>query len=874
MSDESYEDAELEADGPDGPGGDDDGPVQPPPPPEGGMEPIAIEDEVRSSFLAYAMSVIVSRALPDVRDGLKPVHRRILYAMNQEGLLSNRPYSKSAGVVGEVLKHYHPHGDSAVYESMVRMAQDFSLRYPLVDGQGNFGSIDGDSAAAYRYTEARLDALAEVMLQDIDRETVEFEPNFDGSMEEPVVLPSRFPNLLANGSSGIAVGMATNIPPHNLKELTAAIVHVARNPDCTVDDILERMPGPDFPTGALLCGTEGVRSYYRTGRGHLTLRARADFEETKRGMRIVVEEIPYQVNKSMLLERIAELVRDGKIQGITDLRDESSREGMRIVIELKRDAPEEVILNQLYKMTPLQSTFGVNLLALVNNRPQTLGMQACIQHFVDFRKEVVIRRTIYDLSQAEARAHILEGFAIALDNLDAIIALIRESESAAVARSALMERFDLSERQAQAILDMRLRALTAMERQRVLDELEELRAKIADLRGLLASDSRILDVVVEEVEEVAERFGDERRTEITGAVEGISTEDLIAEEDMVVTLSHKGYIKRNPITLYRQQRRGGKGARGMETRDDDFVEHLGVASTHAYLLFFTNIGRVYWLKVHELPQLGRAARGKAIVNVLNLKEGERVQTMLPVRSFEDIEGESILLATRKGVVKKTPLSAYSNPRRSGIIAINLGDGDELIGVGRTRAHNQVILASKGGKSIRFDEDQVRAMGRTATGVRGINVSGDDEVVGMEVLIPGATILTITERGYGKRTPLDDYRVQNRGGSGIITIKTTARNGPVVGVAQVVDEDQLMLITNGGKVLRCAANGISVMGRNTQGVRIMDLGAEETLVSIARLAEGDEARQAAAEAQSAASETTSDAAADEAEPADGADGDDA
>jgi DNA gyrase subunit A len=817
------------------------------------MEPIAIEDEVRASFLSYAMHVIVSRALPDVRDGLKPVHRRILYAMNQEGLLSNRPHSKSVGVVGEVLKHYHPHGDSAVYEAMVRMAQDFSLRYPLVDGQGNFGSIDGDSAAAYRYTEARLDPLAEVMLRDIDRETVEFEPNFDGSMEEPQVLPSRFPNLLANGSSGIAVGMATNIPPHNLRELTAAIVHIARNPDCTVDDILERMPAPDFPTGALLCGTEGVRSYYRTGRGHLTLRARARFEETKRGMRIVVEEIPYQVNKSLMLERIAELVRDGRIQGITDLRDESNLQGMRVVIELRRDAPEEVILNQLYKLTPLQTTFGVNLLALVNNRPQTLGMKACIQHFIDFRKEVVIRRTIYDLSQAEARAHILEGFATALDHLDEVIALIRASESAAAARTGLVERFDLTERQAQAILDMRLRALTALERQRVQDELEGLRTKIADLRGLLASDGRILDVVIEEVEEVAERFGDERRTEITEAVEGISTEDLIAEEDMVVTLSHLGYIKRNPITLYRQQRRGGKGARGMETRDDDFVEHLGVASTHAYLLFFTNIGRIYWLKVHELPQLGRAARGKAIVNVLHLREGERVQTMLPVRSFEDIEGESILLATRKGVVKKSPLGAYSNPRRTGIIAIKLGDGDELIGVGRTGPHNQVILASKGGKSIRFDESQVRAMGRTATGVRGINVSGDDEVVGMEVLVPGATILTVTERGYGKRTPLDDYRLQNRGGSGIITIKTTERNGTVVGVAQVVDEDQLMLITNGGKVLRCAANGISVMGRNTQGVRIMDLGDDETLVSIARMAEGDEARQAAA-AQSAGEET--------------------
>ncbi len=817
------------------------GPAGGPPPASpvsGGFQPIAIEDEVRSSFLAYAMSVIISRALPDVRDGLKPVHRRILYAMNQEGLLSTRRYSKSAGVVGEVLKHYHPHGDSAVYDAMVRMAQDFSLRYPLVDGQGNFGSIDGDPAAAYRYTEARLDPLAEIMLRDIDRETVDFTPNFDGQMEEPTVLPTRLPNLLANGSSGIAVGMATNIPPHNLRELTQAIVLEANDPDCTVDDILEKMPGPDFPTGALLCGTDGIRSYYQTGRGHLAIRARASFEESKRGPRIVVEEIPYQVNKSLLLERIAELVREGCIKGIVDLRDESSQEGMRIVIELRRDAPEEIILNQLYKMTPLQTTFGVNLLALVNDRPQTLSIKQAIRHFIEFRKEVVIRRAIYDLAQAEARAHILEGFVIALDNLDEVIRLIRASENTAAARDALRTRFEFSERQAQAILDMRLRALTAMERQRVLDELEDLQAKIADLRALLGSEDQILRVVVEEVEEVAERFGDDRRTELAAAVEGISTEDLIAEEDMVVTLSHLGYIKRNPVTLYRAQRRGGKGARGMETRDEDFVEHLNVASTHAYLLFFTNRGRIYWLKVHELPQLGRAARGKAIVNVLHLREGERVQTMLPVRSFEDIEGESILLATRKGVIKKTPLTAYSNPRRSGIIAINLGDDDELIGVGRCRSQNEVILASKNGKSIRFDEGQVRAMGRSATGVRGIALSGEDEVVGMEILTPGASILTVTENGFGKRTPLDDYRIQNRGGQGIITIKTTARNGPVVGVAQVVASDQLMLITNGGKVLRCSADGISLMGRNTQGVRIMNPAEGETLVAVAKLAESD------------------------------------
>ncbi|MCZ6462823.1 MAG: DNA gyrase subunit A [Proteobacteria bacterium] len=815
----------------DGGGG---GPTDP-----GGHQPINIEDEVRSSFLSYAMSVIITRALPDVRDGLKPVHRRILYAMNQEGLLSSRRYSKSAGVVGEVLKHYHPHGDQSVYDAMVRMAQEFSLRYPLVDGQGNFGSIDGDPAAAYRYTEARLASLAEEMLRDIDRETVDFQPNFDGNRQEPTVLPTRFPNLLANGSTGIAVGMATNIPPHNLQELTAALVLVAQRPDCDVDDLLEVMPGPDFPTGALLCGTDGIRSYYTSGRGHLTLRARAEIEETKRGTRIVVTEIPYMVNKSLLLERIAELVREGKVDGVTDLRDESNREGMRIVVELRRDAPEEVILNQLYKLTPLQSTFGVNLLALVNGRPEVLSLKDSLRHFLDFRREVVIRRSTYNLAQAEARAHVLEGFEVALDNLDEVIALIRAAESTADARDALTTRFDLSERQAQAILDMRLRALTGLERQRVLDELAEIREKIADLKGLLASDEQILGVVMEELEEIRGRFADDRRTEITGAVEGISNEDLIVEEDMVVTLSHLGYTKRNPITQYRAQRRGGKGVKGMEAREEDFVRHLFVASTHAYLLFFTTRGRVHWLKVHELPQLGRAARGKALVNLLELAQDEKVRTMLAVRSFENVEGECILLSTRMGVVKKTPLAAYANPRRGGIIAIHLSDGDELISAGRTRPGNQVILATKRGKSIRFAEEDARAMGRTATGVRGITLGVGDEVVGMEILSPDATILTVTQNGYGKRTPLDDYRVQKRGGQGIITIRTSERNGEVVGVAQVVDDDELMLITNGGKVLRCRVSGISTMGRATQGVRVMDLSTGEALVAVARLAESDE-----------------------------------
>jgi DNA gyrase subunit A len=823
---------------PPGGGGVDGGQGPGDPPPGEEALPVAIEDEVRSSFLDYSMSVIVTRALPDVRDGLKPVHRRILYAMNDEGLLPNRPFSKSAGVVGEVIKHYHPHGDAAIYDAMARMAQDWSLRYPLVEGQGNFGSIDGDPPAAYRYTEARLQNLTLELLHDIDRETVDFGPNFDGNTEEPAVLPARYPNLLANGSQGIAVGMATNIPPHNLGELADALRVVARDPECTVDDLLEKLPGPDFPTGALICGHEGIRAAYQTGRGQVTVRARADFEEGRRGQRIVVSEIPYMVNKATLVERIADLVRAGKVDGVTDLRDESDRSGIRVVIELQREAPGEVILNQLYKLTPLQTTFGVNMLALVAGRPQLLSLREALQHFLDFRREVVARRAAYDLKQAEARAHILEGFVTALDHLDEVITIIRGAEDTAAARTALMERFELSERQAQAILDMRLRSLTALERQKVLDELEELRARIAELRGLLASDERILEVILEELEEIREKFGDERRTEITAAVEGLSTEDLIVEEDMVVTVSHQGYVKRNPITQYRAQRRGGKGLRGMQTKDQDFVERLFVASTHSTLLFFTNRGRVHWNKVYELPQLGRAARGKALVNLLTLGEGERVQALLPVRSFEEAAGDFVVLATRGGVIKKTALRAFSNPRRGGIIAINLDGGDEVIGARRTNGSQEVILATKRGKSIRFPERQVRPMGRTAAGVRGITLEPPDEVVGMEILSPGATILTVTANGFGKRTPLEDYRVQNRGGQGVITIRATARNGEVVGVAQVMGDDEVMLITNGGKVLRCKVRGISVMGRATQGVKIMERAPGEVLVAMARMAEYD------------------------------------
>ena len=809
------------------------------PPPGPTAPPVNIEDEVRRSFLDYSMSVIISRALPDVRDGLKPVHRRILYAMQQEGLLSTRGYSKSAGVVGEVLKHYHPHGDSAVYDSMVRMAQDFSLRYPLVDGQGNFGSIDGDSAAAYRYTEARLTALAEEMLRDIDRETVDFGPNFDGGMLEPLVLPTRFPNLLANGSSGIAVGMATNVPPHNLRELVAALVLVVRQPDCTLDDLLEKMPGPDFPTGAMICGTDGIRAAYATGRGLLTVRARAEFEDTRRGPAIVVTEIPFMVNKATLQERIDELVRDGKIDGVADLRDESNREGMRIVIMLKRDAPGEVVLNQLYKQTPLQTTFGVNLLALVNGRPQTLPLKEALQHFLDFRREVVVRRATYDLAQAQIRAHLLEGFAIALERLDEVIAIIRGADDTAAARATLIERLALSERQANAILEMRLRSLTALERQRVLDELQEIRARIEDLRDLLQRDERIRNVVVGELEEIAEKYGDARRTELAPPVEGLTTEDLIVEEDMVVTVSHLGYIKRNPLTQYRAQRRGGKGVKGMEARDEDFVERLFVASTHAFILFFTTRGRAHWVKVHELPQLGRAARGKSLANLLMLAEGERVRATLPVRSFEEGGDDNVLLCTRKGVVKKTRLDAYSNPRRGGIIAINLDEDDELISACRTSGAQQVLIASSEGKSIRFPEEQVRPMGRAAGGVRGMSLREGDAVVGMEILEPGATILTATQLGYGKRTPLDDYRLQGRGGQGVITIRTSERNGKVVSVAQVVDDDEVMFITDGGKVLRARVSGISTMGRATQGVRLMNLEPGEKLVAMAKLAEAEE-----------------------------------
>jgi DNA gyrase subunit A len=810
----------------------------PPAPPGGSTIPVNIEDEMRRSFLDYSMSVIISRALPDVRDGLKPSQRRILVTFNDLNLTADRPYRKCAKIAGDVSGNYHPHGESATYPTLVRLAQPFAMRYPLIDGQGNFGSVDGDEPAAMRYTEARLTRIAAEMLEDLGRDTVDFVPNYDNTRTEPVVLPTRIPNLLINGSSGIAVGMATNIPPHNLGEVVDALVLVARNPAATVDDVLEKLPGPDFPTGAMICGTDGIRQAYRSGRGLLTVRARAAFEEMRGGRQaIVVTEIPYMVNKAAMIEKIAELVREAKIDGVSDIRDESDRQGMRVVIELRRDAPEDVVLNQLYKLSPMQTTFGVNMVALVQSRPQTLSIVELLRHFLDFRREVVRRRAAFDLRQAEERAHILEGFARALENLDAVIAAIRASDSPASARAALIDQFQLSERQAQAILELRLQRLTGMERQRILDDLAEVRAMIEELRALLASEQMVTDKVIAELTQIREDYADERRTVLAPAVEQFTSEDLIPDEDMVVTISHLGYAKRNPVTQYRAQRRGGKGKTAMGTREEDFVSELFVASTHASLLFFTSRGRVHWLKVHELPELGRAAKGKALVNLLQLQAGERVSAILPVKSFD--EGGFVILATRDGTIKKTELEAFSNPRRGGIIAINIADGDELIGAQRTSGQDEILIATRDGKSIRFNEAQVRPMGRAAGGVRGVALRDGDLAVGMEVLRPGKTILTVTENGFGKRSPLDDYREQNRGGQGIITIKTTERNGAVVGVLQVADADEVMVVSNAGKILRIRVSQIPTIGRNTQGVRIMDCEEGERVVSVARLAEPED-----------------------------------
>ena len=801
--------------------------------------PVYIEDEMRQSFMAYSMSVIISRALPDVRDGLKPVHRRVLYAMYDLSNTSDKPYKKSARVAGDVIGKYHPHGEMAVYDSIVRMAQDFSMRYPLIDGQGNFGSIDGDPPAAMRYTEIRMARLGEELLADIEKDTVDFIPNYDDQLTEPAVLPSRIPNLLINGASGIAVGMATNIPPHNLREVIDGLVALVENPDITIKQLMKHIPGPDFPTGGFIHGKEPIIQAYNEGKGIIQTRGKVFTETVKRTGKeqIIISEIPFMVNKARLIEQIAALVQEKRVEGIGDLRDESDREGMRIVVELKRDAVSEIIINQLYKHTALQESFGINMLAIVEGRPKILNLKEALKAFLEHRKEVVTRRTAYDLRKAEERLHILEGLKIALDHLDAVIALIRNSEDPKVAKDGLKSNFGLSEIQAQAILDMRLQRLTGLERDKILEEHKETLELITKLRGILADEKQIYRIVVEELKEVKEKYGDERRTQIIDHTEEISIEDLIVEEDMAVTISHDGYIKRNPVTLYRAQRRGGKGKIGTTTKEEDFVEYLFIASTHSFILFFTTIGKVYWIKVHELPQATRAARGRPIVNLLNLEPGEKVSAFLSVREFQ--EGRYVVFATKAGLIKKTELMLYANPRSNGIKAIGLEDRDEVIDVRLTDGQQEIILSTADGQSIRFKEEQVRPTGRGTYGVVGMRLDPGDALVSMEILSLGASILTVSENGFGKRTERDEYRLQSRGGKGIITMKTNDKTGRVVGVQQVTDDDQLMLISNKGKIIRLRIKDIRVIGRNTQGVHLIGLEEGERVVSLARVAEKEE-----------------------------------
>ena len=801
--------------------------------------PVYIEEEMRESFMAYAMSVIISRALPDVRDGLKPVHRRVLYAMYDASNTSDKPYKKSARLVGDIMGKYHPHGDTAIYDTIVRMAQDFNLRYPLVDGQGNFGSIDGDNPAAMRYTEIRMTPLAEEMLADIEKETVDFIANYDDSLKEPAVLPSKIPNLLINGSAGIAVGMATNIPPHNLSEVIDALIALVENPEITIKQLMRHIPGPDFPTGGFIHGREPITQAYHEGKGIVQMRGKAFTETVKRTGKeqIIISEIPYMVNKKRLIEQIAELVNDKKIEGIGDLRDESDRDGMRIVVELKRDAVAEIIINQLHKHTQLQDSFGMNMLAIVDGKPKLLNLKEALKCFLEHRKEVVTRRTAYDLRKAEERLHILDGYRIALDNLDAVITLIRNSQDPKVAKEGLMSHFALSEIQAQAILDLRLQRLTGLERGKIMEEHRETVELIAKLRAILADEKEIYKIIVDELKEIKKKYGDERRTQIVEHSEDISIEDMIVDEDMAVTISHDGYIKRNPVSLYRAQRRGGKGKIGTTTKEEDFVEYLFIASMHSYILFFTTIGKVYWIKVHELPQASRAARGKPIVNLLNLEPGEKVSAFLSVKEFQ--EGRYIVFATKNGLIKKTELMAYANPRLSGIRAIGLEDGDEVIGVRLTDGQQELILSTAEGQSIRFKEEQVRSTGRGTFGVVGMKLDEGDKLVSMEILTLGFNILTVSEGGYGKRTEMDEYRLQSRGGKGIITMKTTDKTGRVVGVQQVTEDDQLMLISNKGKIIRMRIKDIRVIGRNTQGVRLIELEEGERVVSLARLAEKEE-----------------------------------
>ena len=812
--------------------------------PSSNQIPVNIEDEMTRSYMDYAMSVIIGRALPDVRDGLKPAHRRVLYAMREMGLTPNRAYRKCAKIVGEVIGNYHPHGDASAYDTLVRLAQNFNMRYLLVNGQGNFGSVDGDPPAAYRYTEARLQTLSDEMMADLDKDTVDFIPNFDETTEEPTVFPAPFPNLLVNGSSGIAVGMATNIPPHNMREVINAVIWsieaMQQNETLSKDQKLEKLseliPGPDFPTGGYIVGSAGIRQAYRTGRGAVVMRARTEIETSKKGDRertsIVVSEIPYQVNKARLIERIADLVRDKTIEGISDIRDESDRDGLRIVIELKRGEVGEVILNNLYKHTQLQTNFGIIVLAIVNGRPKELGLVELIENFVEFRREIVRRRTEFELRKAEARAHILEGLKIALDNLDNAITLIRTAKNPVEAREGLSNKFGLSKIQAQAILDMQLQRLTGLERQKILDELEEILGKIKKLRDILSSEALLLKIVVDELKAIQTKHGDNRRTEILAAAGEFNAEDLIVDEDMAITVSKTGYIKRTAITNYRNQRRGGKGRIGMRTREEDFVTHLFVASTHAYIMIFSDRGRVYWLKVHQIPDVGPGARGKAIANLVSMRTDERIAALLAVKEFDP--DHYVVMGTRHGRVKKTPLTAFSNPRAGGIIAMGVGEEDVVMAVQISTGEGEIFMGTRSGMSIRFRESNVRSMGRTAQGVRGINLRDGDTVVAMEVLQSEPTILTVTAHGYGKRTNLSEYRLQSRGGVGVINIQTKGRNGEVIGLAQVTDNDELMLITQQGKTIRMVTKDIRAIGRATQGVKLIETDNEDRAVSIARL----------------------------------------
>jgi DNA gyrase subunit A len=797
--------------------------------------PVNIEDEMRKSYLDYAMSVIIGRALPDIRDGLKPVHRRILYAMYKEGNTSDKRYIKCAGVVGEVIKKYHPHGDAAVYDTLVRMAQDFNMRYPLIDGQGNFGSIDGDPAAAYRYTECRLARLAEELLADIDKDTVDFTPNFDESTEEPLVLPTRVPNLLINGSDGIAVGMATKIPPHNLTEIIEAAILLIQKPTASIDEILQLVPGPDFPTGGFIYGKSGIRDAYEKGRGQFTMRAKAAIERpNKEKQQIVVTEIPYQVNKSRVIERIAQLVQDKKIEGISDIRDESDRDGMRIVIELKRGEQPEVILNNLYKHTQLQDTFGMIMLAIVNGQPKTLSLPAALQLFIDHRVNVVRRRTAFELRKAEERAHILEGFLKALSQLDAIIKLIRASKTPKEAKEGLMATFEFTDRQAQAILEMQLQRLTALERDKIQEEYDALQKKIAELKEILASEKVLKKVIVGELKDVQKEYGDARRTQIIEEQAEIKLEDLIADEDVVITVSHSGYVKRTPLSAYRQQGRGGKGRLGMKTRDEDFVQHLFIASTHSYILVFTNTGKMYWLKVYEIPDVGAAGKGKNIVNLVNLGTGEKVAALVAVKDLPDeakdvtVEGEQyaqegyITLATRLGLIKKTRLAEFSNPNSRGIIAMKIEEGDVLIGAQLTSGRDTIFLATHEGMAIRFPESDVRDMGRAAYGVYSMDLEKGDYIIGMEIVRDDALILSVTEKGFGKRTMITEYRLQSRAGKGVINVKTTDRNGKVVAALSVTEESEVMLISQQGKITRLDTGTIRESGRSAQGVKLIAL----------------------------------------------------